>query len=67
MKIDKVFWFHFGARDEAVGILRVTDEITGERRAYIGIASGTGERRDLAEIVLHGDKFPVDAAWALGG
>ena len=46
MKEIKTFWFtNF---TEVVGIVVGEDEVTGERKAYVGAASGIDERADIA-------------------
>ena len=56
MKINDVFWFT-PATGECIGIVYGTDDVTGERKAYIGVGNGINEEEDIALIAKTGAKF----------
>ena len=63
MKIEKKVWFT--TKDGMIGIVLGTDELTKEKKAYIGIipiGEDTTEDKDAKRINEWGTKFPVDAA-----
>lgn len=62
MKILDVIWFTEMGSLRPIGIVIGEDEITGERKAYIGVGNGEDEERDSKSIAGTGAKFSLDAA-----
>lgn len=58
MKEIRTFWF--SSLTGVVGIVVGEDEVTGERKAYIGTTSGINERADTETIKRYGS--PVSQA-----
>lgn len=48
-----------------VGIVYGIDNITNEKKAYIGIAVGLNEDADINHIAEYGAHFPIDEAISL--
>jgi len=68
MKIICSIWFTGFGIFGCIGIVLGEDEITGQRKAYIGNGLNLGELLDEQRIVATGSKLPVDmveriAAW----
>ncbi len=57
MKIIDATWFTQMASKNTIGIVVVEDEITGQRKSYIGAASGRDVEADMQHIVDTGAKF----------
>ncbi len=56
MKIIAATWFT-PSTGECIGIVFGIDEITGEKKAYIGIGEGNDEGIDVDLIARNGAKF----------
>lgn len=54
-KTKGVFWFT--CLDIPVGIVLTEDEITKEKKAYIGLGNGFDEESDKEHIKKHGSKL----------
>lgn len=63
MKVIETLWFT--NRDGCIGIVVGEEDITGDRKAYIGPASGTDEKADTEQILAWGNKFSLDTALRL--
>ena len=60
MKIIETLWFNsFGG---TVGIVVGEEDITKDRKAYIGPASGLNEKEDTDHIISFGLPFSLDTA-----
>ncbi|GAJ07330.1 unnamed protein product [marine sediment metagenome] len=59
MKEIKTFWFTNVTG--VIGLFVGEDEVTGERKAYIGVASGRNEQADTEYVKTHGS--PVSLAF----
>ena len=59
--IELVGWVWYTGRD-SIGVILCNDTTTNEQKAYIGIASGEDERRDILNIMYWGSKFEVPLA-----
>jgi hypothetical protein len=64
MKIEKAIWFTT-CDGNTLGIVMGTDEVTGERKAYIGVGEGIDETTDTLDIMRYGAKFTPDHIRAL--
>ncbi len=62
MKEIKTFWFTNSTG--VIGVVVGEDEVTAERKAYIGISSGGNERADTEMIKNYGS--PVSQAFLQG-
>ncbi len=60
MKVIETLWFT--NKDGCIGIVIGEEDITGDRKAYIGPASGTDEKADNEQILAWGNKFSLDTA-----
>jgi hypothetical protein len=60
MKILESFWFT--NRDGRIGIVVIEEDVTGDRKAYIGPASGADEKADTERILAWGNKFSLETA-----
>lgn len=60
MKVIDSIWFT--NRDGTIGIIIGEEDITGDRKAYIGPASGTDEKTDTQQILSWGNKFSLSIA-----
>jgi hypothetical protein len=60
MKITDNIWFV--SFQGVVGIVIGEDEVTGERKAYIGIGSGVSIEHDMQMIALDGCKLTPEIA-----
>lgn len=58
MKVIETLWFT--NKDGCIGIVVVEEDVTGDRKAYIGPASGTDEKADAEQILAWGNKFSLD-------
>ena len=63
MKVIETLWFT--NLDGCIGIVVVEEDVTGDRKAYIGPASGTDEKADTEQILAWGNKFSLDTALRL--
>lgn len=61
MKIIDSIWFS-SFTHPTIGIVFGQDEITGERKAYIGIGGGVDEARDDEHIAKTGAPFRAEVA-----
>lgn len=52
MKILDTMWFN--SRGGHCGLVIGEDEVTGEKKAYIGVVSGTNEEADTKEVAEWG-------------
>lgn len=43
-----------------LGIVVLEEDITNERKAYIGVVSGNDEKADTEDIISWGNKFDVE-------
>ena len=55
MKIIEEFWFT--SFDDCIGIVVIEEDVSGERKAYIGTASGTKEKEKASAIWAWGANF----------
>ena len=62
MKITYSIWFTPLALIGQIGIVMGEDEVTGKRKAYIGIGYGVSDERDEQLIAQYGSKFPAEIA-----
>lgn len=60
MKILDTIWFTEMGSLRPIGIVIGEDEITGERKAYIGVGNGESEERDSKSIAGTGAKFHLE-------
>lgn len=60
MKIIDSLWFT--TIDGSIGIIVIEEDVTGDRKAYIGPASGKDEKADTEKIIAWGNKFSIDTA-----
>jgi len=58
MKVIDSLWFT--NLDGCIGIIVIEEDITGDRKAYIGPASGKDEKADTEAILAWGNKFSLD-------
>ena len=60
MKVIETLWFT--NKHGCIGIVVAEEDVTGERKAYIGPASGTDEKADTEQILAWawGNKFSLD-------
>lgn len=63
MKVIETLWFT--NQDGCIGIVVGEEDITGDRKAYIGPASGTEEKADTQQILAWGNKFSLDTTLRL--
>lgn len=59
MKIINSFWF---TGLKTIGIITGEDEVTGKRKAYIGVSAGFDEKSDTLEITSYGLPFSLETA-----
>lgn len=59
MKIINSFWF---TGLKTIGIITGEDEVTGKRKAYIGVGAGFDEKSDAHEITCYGSPFSLEVA-----
>jgi hypothetical protein len=65
MKVIDHLWFSsifFSLGFETIGIVIGEDEITGERKAYIGLGTGHSEEEDIKAVTQLGAKLTPQAA-----
>lgn len=60
MKVIETIWFT--NNDGCIGIVIGEDDVTGDRKAYIGPASGADEKGDTGKILAWGNKLSIDTA-----
>ena len=63
MKVIDTLWFT--TSDGTIGIVTIEEDITGDRKAYIGTASGNDEKEDIDHILAWGNKFSLDTVLSL--
>ena len=67
MKIIDSLWFtSLGILGGCIGIVLGEDEVTGEKKAYIGTAVGDNQERDERHIAMNGAKFTPEIAEVRG-
>ena len=54
MKIETTIWFTQMVEPSTIGIVIGTDEVTGEKKAYIGTGKGFDEDQDAKHISVTG-------------
>lgn len=62
MKIIDSIWFASFDMLGVVGVVMGEDDVTGEKKAYIGNAPGTNEQRDAERIAETGAKLTPEIA-----
>jgi len=60
MKVIETLWFT--NLDGVVGIVIIEEDVTGDRKAYIGSADGHDTKADTDKILAFGNKFSLDTA-----
>lgn len=60
MKVIDSLWFT--TLDGCIGIIVIEEDVTGDRKAYIGPASGKDEKTDMEKVLAWGNKFSIDTA-----
>ncbi len=60
MKVIETLWFT--NINGVIGIVIGEEDVTGDRKAYIGPAPGTDEKEDAEQIIAWGNKFSFDTA-----
>ena len=60
MKVIDKLWFT--NRDGVIGIVVIEEDVTGDRKAYIGIGEGKSEFTDTEAIVNWGNRFHSNTA-----
>lgn len=63
MKVIEKLWFT--NNQGSIGIIVIEEDVTGDRKAYIGIGSGSDEGVDAEAILAWGNKFPLDTVLRL--
>lgn len=63
MKIIETMWFT--NRDGCIGIVVIQEDVTGDRKAYIGPVPGADEKADTESILAWGNKFSLDTVLRL--
>lgn len=66
MKVLADYWFN-DMRGGIVGIVVGEDEVTGERKAYIGAVKGHNQENDRQSILDGGQKLPLSFLEGLVG
>ncbi|MBA7567483.1 hypothetical protein ES708_09195 [subsurface metagenome] len=56
--IDTMFFTNV---DGCIGIVVVEEDVTGDRKAYIGSVDGTNEKANTGAIMAWGNKLSLDA------
>ena len=62
MKITNASWFTQMGELKPIGIVFGVDEITGDKKAYIGVGDGVDESTDVNNIFLTGAKIHISQA-----
>lgn len=65
MKNINVTWFAQMAANGIIGIVTCEDEITGEKKAYIGVGEGRDESEDIEHILNTGAKLHLPTACSI--
>lgn len=60
MKVIEKMWFT--NNQGCIGIITCEEDVTGDRKAYIGIGCGKDEGEDTEGILAWGNKFSLDTA-----
>lgn len=60
MKVIETLWFT--NMNGCIGIVVIEEDVTGDRKAYIGPVPGTDEETDTEAIIAWGNKFSLDTA-----
>ena len=60
MKVIDSLWFT--NIKGTVGIVILEEDVTGDRKAYIGVVSGEDEKADTETIIAWGNKLSLDTA-----
>ena len=58
MKVIDTLWFT--NINGTVGIVIIEEDVTGDRKAYIGTVPGENEKADAEAIIAWGNKFSLD-------
>lgn len=58
MRVLETLWFT--GINGCIGIVVGEEDVTGDRKAYIGVASGANEKADQESILGLGNKFTYD-------
>src|SRR3990167_35978 len=59
IKIINSIWFSCIGSDKTIGIVVLEDKLTGERKAYIGIANGYDKDTDIEHIIGTGARLHI--------
>ena len=63
MKVLETLWFT--NTQGCIGIVVGEEDVTGDKKAYIGIGNGASEKEDTEAILAWGTKFSLDTAQRL--
>lgn len=63
MRVIDTLWFTNA--HGTIGIITIEEDITGNRKAYIGSVSGSNEKEDTQQIIDWGNPFSLDTALRL--
>ncbi len=63
MKVLETLWFT--GSTGCIGIVVIEEDVTGERKAYIGVGSGISEKADQEHIIAWGITFSHDTVLRL--
>ena len=63
MKVIETLWFT--NLKGCIGIVVVEEDVTGDRKAYIGVVDGLNEQTDREALLAWGNKFFIDTALRL--
>lgn len=62
-RINEVLWFTPGnGKGKCIGIVLLTDAITNQPKAYIGLGDGEDEKADIEMITDYGAQFHYETA-----
>jgi hypothetical protein len=67
MKIQDAIWFTEMGTPRPIGIIYGEDEVTGEKKAYIGTGHGFNEHADTQHIAKYGAKLTLETVKQLLG
>ncbi|GAH81524.1 unnamed protein product [marine sediment metagenome] len=59
MKVLEAIWFT-NNQGGTSGIIIVEEDVTGNRKAYIGVGNGIDEKADIEDILAWGSEFSLD-------
>jgi len=63
MKVIDTLWFT--NMKGTVGIVILEEDVTGDRKAYIGVVDGLNEQTDREALLAWGNKFSLDTVLRL--